>query len=132
VLGNQCLWPFFVGSNLSKPSFFFEFLKKKIVLIKFGKTTKNFSFVYKNPAFFQIFFSQKSGKSSGFLKLFSVTLDSCFTNVHCAYSKTDFGTKNVCSVFKKNSRLSGLIFSETYKNQKRSSLINVMQTSIER
>jgi hypothetical protein len=43
----------------------FEFLKK-IVLIKFWWNNEKLKFCSKNPAIFQIFFSQKSGKSSGF------------------------------------------------------------------
>jgi hypothetical protein len=45
----------------------FEFLKK-IVLIKFWWNNEKLKFRSKNPAIFQKKNSQKSGKSSGFLK----------------------------------------------------------------
>jgi hypothetical protein len=59
VLGNQCRWPFFVGSDLT------EFLKE-IFWSNFGWTKKNWSFAQKTLPFSEIK-SQKSGNSSGFL-----------------------------------------------------------------
>jgi hypothetical protein len=45
---------------------------------------------------FSDFFSQKSEKSSGFLNFFFCNFGQLFYKR--AYSKTDFGTKNVCVV----------------------------------
>jgi hypothetical protein len=84
LVGNQRIWQFFVGSNLSLPSLFCIF--EKYYFDKFLVEQQKSDDLFKNACRFPekniLDQDQNQEKAQNFLNSFFIILDCCFTSVH--------------------------------------------------